>query len=49
MLLKSAVKILKCHQKNLSEKGVRALSIFGSVARNESKLKSDMDILIDFD
>lgn len=49
MLLKTAVKILKNHQDDLSQKGVRALAIFGSVARNEGAAKSDVDILIDFD
>lgn len=49
MLLKSAVKILKQHQEDLVDQGVRALAIFGSVARNESKSNSDVDILVDFD
>lgn len=49
MLLKSATKILKQHQKEMVEQGVRTLAIFGSVARNESAAKSDVDILIDFD
>lgn len=49
MLLKSAAKILKQHQKELAKQGVRTLAIFGSVARNESAAKSDLDILIDFD
>lgn len=49
MLLKSASKILKQHKSELTEQGVRALAIFGSVARNESTSKSDVDILIDFD
>lgn len=49
MLLKSAAKILKHHQEELVEQGVRTLAIFGSVARNESTSKSDVDILIDFD
>lgn len=49
MLLKSAKKILKEHQKELVKQGVRTLAIFGSVARNESAAKSDVDILIDFD
>lgn len=49
MLLKSAAKILKQHQEELAEQGVRTLAIFGSVARNESTSKSDVDILIDFD
>ena len=49
MLLTTTIKILKCHQKDLSQQGVRALAIFGSVARNESAAESDVDILIDFD
>lgn len=49
MLLKSATKILRQHQKKLVALGVRALAIFGSVARNESTSKSDVDILIDFE
>jgi predicted nucleotidyltransferase len=49
MLLKSASKILKQHQEELAEQGMRSLAIFGSVARNESTSKSDVDILIDFD
>ncbi len=49
MLLKSSTKILKKHQKELAKQGVRALAIFGSVARNKGTAKSDVDILIDFD
>ncbi len=49
MLLKTAIKTLKSHQNTLSSKGVRGLSIFGSVARNESSSKSDIDILVNFD
>ena len=49
MLLNTVVKILKSHQADLLNQGVRKLSIFGSVARNESSKHSDVDILIDFD
>lgn len=49
MLLKDAVKNLKQNRKELSSKEVRKLAVFGSVARNESSSKSDIDILIDFD
>jgi predicted nucleotidyltransferase len=49
MLLKPVVKILKNHQEDLTQQGVRSLAIFGSVARNESTAESDIDILIDFD
>jgi predicted nucleotidyltransferase len=49
MLLKTAAKILKNHQEELKEQGVRTLAIFGSIARNEGADKSDLDILVDFD
>ena len=49
MLLKTAIKTLKSHQETLFSKGVKELSIFGSVARNESTSKSDIDILVNFD
>ncbi len=49
MQLKDAIKIIKRHHKNLLSQGVREIAIFGSVARNESTSKSDIDILIDFD
>jgi len=49
MQLKPVIKILKSHQKDLSQQGVRSLSVFGSVAKNESTTRSDVDILIDFD
>ena len=49
MLLKEVKKILNHHKKDLSQRGVRTLAIFGSTARNEGLAKSDVDILIDFD
>lgn len=49
MQSKPAIKILKNHKNDLYMHGVRSLSIFGSVATNKSKEKSDVDILIDFD
>lgn len=49
MLLNEVKKTLRSHKKDLSQRGVRALSIFGSIARNEGSMKSDVDILIDFD
>lgn len=49
MHFNKAQKILKTHQEDLSEYGVRALSIFGSIARDEGKKGSDIDILVDFD
>lgn len=49
MLLEKIKKILISHREDLSRQGVRALAIFGSVAKNEGKAESDVDILIDFD
>ncbi len=49
MLLKKVKKILSHHKKDLSQLGVRTLALFGSVAKNESTAKSDVDILVDFD
>ena len=49
MLFNEAKQIIKKHKKELSDRGVRKLAIFGSIARNEGLAKSDIDILIDFD
>lgn len=49
MLFIEAKKILKNHQKRLANLGVYSLSVFGSIARNQGKKKSDVDILVDFD
>jgi predicted nucleotidyltransferase len=49
MLFKHIEKILKQHKKDLLQKGVKQLSVFGSTAQNTAKARSDVDILIDFD
>ncbi|MBM3197968.1 MAG: nucleotidyltransferase family protein [Chlamydiae bacterium] len=49
MLLRTAMKILYQHKEEILRQGARELSIFGSVARNENRSKSDVDILVDFD
>ncbi len=49
MLMKEAKKILTGHKKELLKLGVRTLSLFGSVARNKASVRSDIDILVDFD
>lgn len=49
MLFNKAEKILKTHQKDLTKLGANTMAIFGSVANNQSKKKSDIDILIEFD
>ena len=49
MMLKDVKQILKKHKRDLSKLGVKALAVFGSVARHEEKPQSDIDILVDFD
>jgi predicted nucleotidyltransferase len=49
MQFSKAQKILKAHQEDLSNYGVRTLAVFGSIARNEGTKSSDIDILVDFD
>jgi uncharacterized protein len=36
------------HQKQLQEMGVKSLNLFGSVARDEARLDSDVDFLVEF-
>jgi uncharacterized protein len=43
------VKILRQHWTALNSLGVRSLSIFGSVARDEALADSDVDVLVDFE
>ena len=40
---------LRAHKPELSKYGVSNLGLFGSYSRNEQSLKSDIDLLIDFD
>jgi hypothetical protein len=40
--------LIRSHQEELSNQGVKSLAIFGSVARNEAKVDSDVDILVEF-
>ncbi len=49
MLFNQAKKTLLIHRKDLAALGVRALALFGSVARGDASSKSDVDILVDFD
>lgn len=49
MLFIEAEKILKTHKKDLLNLGANALAVFGSIARNEGRKNSDVDILVDFD
>jgi predicted nucleotidyltransferase len=49
MLFSEVKRILSAHKKDLLKRGVRALSLFGSIGRNEASKASDVDILVDFD
>ncbi len=49
MRFKEVKKILSNHKREHLDRGVRALSVFGSTARDEAVEKSDVDILVDFD
>lgn len=43
------LRILAEHEAELRSLGVTSLSIFGSVARDEARTDSDVDLLVDFD
>lgn len=49
MIREEALKILKNHEREIRKLKVKKLSIFGSVARNQESLQSDIDILVKFD
>ncbi len=48
MTREEVIHILSEHQAELSAMGVRSLTLFGSVARNETKPGSDVDLLVEF-
>ena len=41
--------LLKNRKRQLKKFGVHSLSVFGSVARNQARKNSDVDILVDFE
>ncbi len=41
--------LLANHQKTLKDFGVKSLILFGSVARDEAQIDSDVDLLVEFD
>ncbi len=41
--------IVKANQESLQRLGVKSLDLFGSVARQQSHLDSDVDFLVEFD
>jgi hypothetical protein len=40
---------IQAHQEELKKLGVKSLSLFGSVARNEAHQNSDVDLLVDLE
>jgi uncharacterized protein len=44
-----AIAILRSHEQELRHRGVLHAALFGSVARNEAKAASDIDILIEIE
>jgi predicted nucleotidyltransferase len=48
MTKNEALAILSKHRHELQGYGVRALSLFGSVARDEAEASSDVDLLVEF-
>jgi len=43
-----AIALLQAHAVEIRALGVRELGLFGSVARNEAKTESDVDVLVEF-
>ncbi len=49
MNLETVSALLKRHQADLRQRGVKSLAVFGSVARGEATASSDIDVLVEFD
>jgi predicted nucleotidyltransferase len=45
---KKILALLKSRKRTLKKYGVRSLSVFGSVARNQVRKYSDVDLLVEF-
>lgn len=48
MDLQSVSALLKRHQTDLYQRGVKSLAVFGSLARGEATPASDIDVLVEF-
>jgi uncharacterized protein len=48
MRRQEALTILANHQNTLKDLGVESLILFGSVARDEARIDSDIDLLVEF-
>ncbi len=43
------LRVLREHRPNMRRFGVKSLAIFGSVARDQARPDSDIDVLVEFD
>lgn len=43
-----ALRILRSHESELRQRGVARVALFGSVARNEARPDSDIDVMVEF-
>jgi predicted nucleotidyltransferase len=48
MNLKTVSAMLKSHETDLHQHGVKSLAVFGSLARGEATPTSDIDLLVEF-
>jgi uncharacterized protein len=44
---KTVLELLQTHRAELEELGIRSLALFGSVARDEARAESDVDLLVE--
>ena len=44
-----AIRVLSEHAEEIRARGVTWLALFGSTARNETRARSDIDLLVDID
>ena len=49
MLLPDVLRTLQANEAELRRRGVRHAAVFGSVARGETRVNSDIDVLVDLD
>ena len=49
MTREKVLQILGANQAELKRFGAKSIAIFGSVARDEAQLESDLDVLVEFD
>ena len=49
MCLDDVLAIIAAHEAELRRRHVATLSVFGSVARGDARLDSDVDLLVEFD